>query len=295
MSIFVNGVNVDDLVKGAGKAKEKTVIKNRSEVLTGVKGLQIIDLTANIKIVPVDGKDILVSISGPGDLVDGVVAFSQNGQGVIKGDMKTSSSSRVKQVISFGGNNQINIVSGGSNVHVVQTNNKDGDTFICSSTGFEPMEIEIKVGDAIEDLEIRGINGIVTVGEFDNTRLDVTVAGTNSVTVDAAEHLYGVVSGSGSLSVSKVGPKARVKLKVSGSGDVMIMSGDAVNLDASVSGSGLIDIRNVAVYDADLAVSGSGGIDVGKPIQGKLCKHVSGSGRINAQDTGNGDHGRKFW
>ncbi len=89
------------------------------------------------------------------------------------------------------------------------------------------------------------------------------------------------LSGGGSANFEFAGFSGdRLRLTISGSGDVTGKDGRYTDLDVSVSGSGHIDLRAVPTVDADVNVSGSGHVLLDMD-GGELTGSISGSGHID--------------
>lgn len=94
------------------------------------------------------------------------------------------------------------------------------------------------------------------------------------------------LSGSGNLSVPGTFAANDAKLRISGSGKMIINKIDALNFEAIISGSGNIDVLEGIADEADLNISGSGDLDMVNVIAKKVETQTSGSGtmKVNVSD-----------
>ena len=94
------------------------------------------------------------------------------------------------------------------------------------------------------------------------------------------------LSGSGNLSVPGTFAANDAKLRISGSGKMMINKIEALNFEVTISGSGNIDILDGIANEADLNISGSGDLDMVNVISQKMETQTSGSGtmKVNVSD-----------
>lgn len=95
------------------------------------------------------------------------------------------------------------------------------------------------------------------------------------------------VSGSGSLQAAEPIRAAKLKLSVSGSGNLELASVTADALDSSLSGSGNIEVAGGSAPSQEISVSGSGGVRA-EQLASKTCSvRIAGSGncRVRATET----------
>ena len=95
------------------------------------------------------------------------------------------------------------------------------------------------------------------------------------------------LSGSGNLTVPGTLAAADAKLRISGSGKMMVTKVEADHLEASISGSGDIDVIEGTVNSQDLNISGSGNLDLVEVLSKTTITQTSGSGtmKVNVSET----------
>lgn len=93
------------------------------------------------------------------------------------------------------------------------------------------------------------------------------------------------ISGSGKIVAQNSIVTSSMKLKISGSGDIVLASLTAPYLDANISGSGNMTVSGGTTDNEDLNISGSGDIDVLNLIAKNASARISGSGNITIQAT----------
>lgn len=118
----------------------------------------------------------------------------------------------------------------------------------------------------------------------DNTNIGTTKGITITVKGPGVRSLK--LSGSGSLSVPGTFAADDAKLRISGSGTMMVSRIQALKLEARISGSGNIDVLEGTVENEDLNISGSGNLDLAGVTAKKASTQTSGSGtmKVNVTD-----------
>ena len=168
-------------------------------------------------------------------------------------------------------------------------------------SGFSEVEFEIPGNIIFEDDPVREITisaqrNIIDVIETyvsgnelkvkvkDNINLGTTKGIT--ITVKGPDVRSLKLSGSGNLSVPGTFAANDAKLRISGSGTMMVNKVEAVNLEAIISGSGNIDVLEGIADNVDLNISGSGNLDLVGVTAKKGITQTSGSGtmRVNVSD-----------
>lgn len=86
------------------------------------------------------------------------------------------------------------------------------------------------------------------------------------------------VSGSGDVSIAGL-EASKLFLKVSGSSDISIDSGNINNEDIAISGSGNVDALGLKTVYSNVKISGSGDVKVN--VSDYLDVHISGSGDVS--------------
>lgn len=94
------------------------------------------------------------------------------------------------------------------------------------------------------------------------------------------------VSGSGIMRIDNIQQSHMVRLKLSGSGNMIAERLESANLEARISGSGRIEVLEGLVEHEDIAISGSGDVDLVAVEAKKASTQTSGSGniRLNVSD-----------
>ncbi len=93
------------------------------------------------------------------------------------------------------------------------------------------------------------------------------------------------ISGSGKIEAQGAINASNMKLKISGSGDLILSSLTGSYLDANISGSGNITVSGGTLDNEDLKISGSGDINVVNLVAKNATANISGSGNISVQAT----------
>lgn len=94
------------------------------------------------------------------------------------------------------------------------------------------------------------------------------------------------LSGSGNLSVPGTFAADDARLRIAGSGTMMVSRVEALKLEVTISGSGNIDVLEGSANDVDLNISGSGNLDLVGLAAKKASTQTSGSGtmKVNVTD-----------
>jgi len=103
------------------------------------------------------------------------------------------------------------------------------------------------------------------------------------ITIKAPSVSSLVVSGSGTLNVLNLFTPLHAKLRVSGSGRIVINKVITDALDATISGSGSIEVLDGEATKEDISISGSGNVNLLPVMAKKATTHTSGSGNIKVQ------------
>lgn len=127
----------------------------------------------------------------------------------------------------------------------------------------------------IEGLSVSGSGNITAMNKIVTSDLDLNI------------------SGSGNISLTDVNTN-RLSAKISGSGDIDVLSGWATTTSSTISGSGSIQLTGIASDYANVKISGSGDSRVN--VREQLDISISGSGdvyymgnpRINQNISGSG-------
>jgi hypothetical protein len=134
-----------------------------------------------------------------------------------------------------------------------------------------------KVADQNGPLRL-GLSGSGDVHAGTVAAADVHISGSSDVDMRAARGgLTAAVSGSGDVKVGTVNGLLRVR--VGGSGDVIVHNGAVTDMDVSVAGSGDVKFGGVA-GSLEANVAGSGDVSAAR-VTGAVAKHVAGSGDVS--------------
>lgn len=115
----------------------------------------------------------------------------------------------------------------------------------------------IKVDEA--NVMITG-SGNTTLGEVKS--LQLKVAGSGDCDFGEVEDASISIAGSGDVKIRELSKTGYVR--IAGSGDVSILSGEAERLEISVFGSGDIDAKHLTVDELDIEMNGTGGAVIGR-------------------------------
>lgn len=136
------------------------------------------------------------------------------------------------------------------------------------------LRIKVKNNTNVKPKE----NIIVNVSGPDVKSLTLSGSGSLKVLPDFNPYNLRIrISGSGSMMINKLTTGA-IETQVSGSGDVQILNGTANNSNVAVSGSGKVDYAGLSTKDVTTHTSGSGTIKVF--ATDKLDCSISGSGVV---------------
>ncbi|MBL7699609.1 MAG: DUF2807 domain-containing protein [Chitinophagaceae bacterium] len=94
------------------------------------------------------------------------------------------------------------------------------------------------------------------------------------------------VSGPGAMAVNNIQYDGISRLKLSGSGKIIVQKLQSTNLEARISGSGSIEVMEGNVDHEDIDISGSGDVNLVEVAAKKASTQTSGSGniRLNVSD-----------
>ena len=115
----------------------------------------------------------------------------------------------------------------------------------------------IKVDEA--NVMITG-SGNTTLGEVKS--LQLKVAGSGDCDFGEVEDASISIAGSGDVKIRELSKTGYVR--IAGSGDVSILSGEAERLEIAVFGSGDIDAKHLSVNELDIEMNGTGGAVIGR-------------------------------
>lgn len=141
------------------------------------------------------------------------------------------------------------------------------------------LRIKVKNNTNVKPKE----NIIINVSGPDVKSLTLSGSGSLKVLPDFNPYNLRIrVSGSGSMLINKL-TTGEIETQVSGSGDVQILNGTANSSTTSVSGSGKVDFAGISTKNATTNTSGSGTIKIF--ATDKLDCHISGSGVVMYRGT----------
>lgn len=93
------------------------------------------------------------------------------------------------------------------------------------------------------------------------------------------------ISGSGDVNLQSALKTGKMKVSVSGSGDVYFPALNADQLEASISGSGDVKVAGGTVVNEKITISGSGNIDAETLQASSAVVKVSGTGKVTVNAT----------
>lgn len=108
-------------------------------------------------------------------------------------------------------------------------------------------------------------------------RLDTRISGAGKLYATEVRGLDVIVSGAGVVRVARLG--GPMDAKVSGTGHIDVLDGQATTVRAAVSGIGSVEFGGAA-DTLDASISGMGSIRV-RAVKGAVTKSVSGAGRVS--------------
>jgi uncharacterized Zn-binding protein involved in type VI secretion len=232
------------------------------------KRLDIRNVFADVRIVPIDGNNMTVSVSGPSKATEGIKVTERDGTLTIEGPNLVSYRRSFAQVQDDNGN--VTSITSGSGI--ISINGR-----WISESGTEQSEIaKVVVGVPRKTpIAVSDFSGLMIVGDtYGPISADIN-SGTAQIGHVGEARL--TVSGSGDFDVAEV--RGALSVSVCGFGDVMIRSGSVTTLKVSSEGSGTFKFAGEA-EDADLSLTGFGDIYVNR-VTGHLTERVDGSGDIS--------------
>lgn len=240
--------------------------------------LRLSGLTARLVAEPWDRSDMELTVSGPKDELESIVAEPQGSVLSIEG-RATRGRSRGVHVDDI----RIEARSGGSRVTIQGStvggiNISGGSVVIpgnANRTDAETVVVSVKVPRGA-DITLDKLNGNAQIGDVDGA-LDVDVNGLNEIR--AGRLRTATISASGNSSVHIAEVNGPLSAQTSGLSHVKVKAGSASALNVQASGSSKFRFDGVA-DTAILSVSGMGRIDVAK-VKARPIKKRSGMGEIN--------------
>lgn len=256
----------------AGLGAAPAVSESKS-VVAGIhsyssKRLDIRNVFADIRIVPIDGNKMTVSVSGPSKVTDGIKVTERDGVLVIEDRSSRSFGSNVAMIRDENGN--VTSITSGSGVIIVNGHR-------ISASGTEQSEVaKVVVGVPKKTpITVSDFSGSMDIGDtYGPIAVDIN---SGTVRMGHVGRSRLTVSGTGDLDVAEVADELSVSIQ--GTGDVTVRRGTVQMLETSIQGSGDFNFGGEA-KDADLSVMGSGDINVTR-VTGSVKKQVLGSGDIS--------------
>lgn len=264
-----NGVGYISIGTPVGK-KEKVTREPKAYSATTLK---LKDLPADVEI-SVGGDQIVVSMEGPTDVLEGIRVSLEGKTLAIEGTQAASSSGIT---VTSGRGGFSTVVQSFSSGRIISSS---GNMVIGSNTftsdDSSPMDTKITIKVPLHtDISISGVEGATTIGDTKGN-LTAQITGGGKVTAGRLHDAQLMIRGSGDITASEV--TGNTNATISGSGDITIQGGQTNTLVAVISGSG--DIRHHGtVTTSVLTNSGSGDIYVARAVN-RPMKSVSGSGDI---------------
>jgi hypothetical protein len=268
-------IRIGDAGDVSGERQEK-VTKGPTRFPT--TALRIEDLVGNVVVEVWDQSGMEVSMSGPKDALETIVAESEDSTLSIKdggtergssGDVCISGvsirtgrgGSRVSVRSSTG-----DIVIAGGNVTVISGS---------SSSNENIATVTVKVPKGA-DIDLGGVSGETLIGDVDGA-LNVNSKGNGTVRSGRMQGATVAVLGNGDVHISEVnGP---LTAQIMGTGDIKVRSGAVTALTAQIMGTGDFTFGGVA-NTATLTVMGTGDIRV-KEVKSRPRTQRMGTGDIN--------------
>lgn len=143
-------------------------------------------------------------------------------------------------------------------------------------------KVIIRVKDMIPSLKVSSNYEGTGIVESPVGKVHIDVTGSQQFDLKSVDNLDVLITGSSTINVDQL--RNQASIKITGSGNVNIFSGEAKQLDLILTGSGNIS-ANLAAETATLALTGSGNIILAHAIDGTKEKH-GGSGTITVLKRG---------
>ena len=177
---------------------------------------------------------------------------------------------------------------------------------------FTELEFEVPgelvfIQSEVESITLEGHRNILDIVETNVNNGELKVKLQHNRVISSGEHLRITVegpnarsfkvSGSGNLFVPDSLSADDLKLRISGSGKILVTTIKAKNLEVKISGSGNVEALKGEVGNEQLDIEGSGDIDLSNVPAEAADTETSGSGnirlfvneRLNAKIAGSGD------
>lgn len=275
--------SVDDRGPGSIQIGEDGTQKAQENATNGptrfsTTSLQLSGLTARLVVEPWDRSDMELTVSGPKDELESIVAKPQGSVLSIEG-RTTRGRSRGVHVDDI----RIETRCGSSRVCIEGSTvggiNISGGSVIISgganrsSANVVTVSVKVPRGAGIS---LDGLNGNAEIGDVDGA-LDVRTNGLNEVRTGRMRTATISASGNSSVRITEV--NGQLSAQTSGLGCVKVKAGAVSALNVQASGSSQFCFDGAA-DTAILSVSGMGKIDVAK-VKAKPIKRRSGMGEIN--------------
>jgi hypothetical protein len=154
------------------------------------------------------------------------------------------------------------------NADAILTNGPEYSVEVLAQENLLPY-IETNVNGS--QLFIRLRKGVV-LGHHDPIRILISAPGITGLSVSGSGNIRGTSEWQGST----------LRLEISGSGNISMLSVTGSSLSATISGSGNMDVTGGAVEEETLKISGSGTISLQGLRAGMVHAQISGSGNMYA-------------
>lgn len=288
MKFVINGVEVSlDDVMAAAEAKcsdhDEINLKKKQSEQTRSKSksfvanvLEISSLRANIDILPSSESQIIVKVSGPKSMVDGV-SIEQSGETVVVSKSRHSEDHTNTVIMNDSriATHSGSIVINNGSLNFISSLTSDDDAIVIGSK-VPPLKIEVALPKGAP-ITLRDIRGKVEIGKVDS-RLYARLGGQAHV---HAERLRPVIkadlSGQATLKVDHF--DGNIDATASGQSGVTVSSGKIVELSATASGQSRVKIHATADF-ARLSASGQSRIKLDRCLH-RPSWNSSGQSKIS--------------
>jgi Putative auto-transporter adhesin, head GIN domain len=160
----------------------------------------------------------------------------------------------------------------------------EGDLIVSVMTGKSPSAIASGDRDAIDSLRLSQSGNKLTLSQKNagsgNSRMPNSTPLTITITNRALRDV--TIRGNGQLTVNAIRQPGNSRIRLLGSGQVMIDSVAIGNMDVSIAGNGTVTIGSGAVRDARVSIDGSGSYNAPGTQHKKLILSQNGGAETNA-------------
>jgi hypothetical protein len=161
----------------------------------------------------------------------------------------------------------------------------EGDLIVTVITGKSPSATASGDRNAIDSLRLSQSGNKLTLIQKNPGGSNATMANSAPLTITITNRALRdiTIRGNGQLTVNAIRQSGNSRIRLLGSGQVMIDSVAIGNMDVSISGNGMVAIARGAVRDARVSIDGSGSYNAPNTQHKKLTLAQNGGAETNAK------------